>query len=165
MQHSFLTFFGLDENSIRFGIFLATFAVMGLLEWALPKRERSLPKSRRWLTNWGIVMLDGVLVRLVMPIVPIGVAVYAADQGWGLLNWLDVPGWLAFIIAFVVLDFAIWLQHLLSHIVPVLWRLHQVHHADRDFDVSTALRFPSAGNHFIAGLQIRLDHHIWLHRP
>ena len=108
---------------------------------ALPKRERVEPKGRRWLTNWGIVVLDGVIVRLLMPLLPIGLALYLNGKGWGLLNLVDLPGWFSVLIGFVVLDFAIWLQHLLSHIVPVLWRLHQVHHADRDIDVSTALRF------------------------
>lgn len=138
---SAFSLFGFDEGSLRLSIFLATFMVMALAEWALPKRKRQEPQQKRWLTNWGIVVLDGLLVRLLMPILPIGVAIYAQDQGWGLLNWLSVPYWLALIIGFVVLDFAIWLQHLLSHVVPVLWRLHQVHHADRDIDVSTALRF------------------------
>ena len=141
MQESLFSFLGLDENSLRLGIFAATFVVMAIAEWVLPKRERSLPKGRRWITNWGIVVLDTVIVRLIMPILPIGVALFATEQGWGLLNWIALPGWLSVLIAFVILDFAIWLQHLLSHIIPVFWRLHQVHHADRDIDVSTALRF------------------------
>ena len=141
MQDNLFITFGLDDNQMRIGIFLVTFVIMALTEWALPKRDRALPKGRRWLTNWGIVVLDSVIVRLVMPILPIGLALYASEQGWGLLNWLQVPGWLAILIAFVALDFAIWLQHLISHVVPIFWRLHQVHHADRDIDVSTALRF------------------------
>lgn len=141
MQDSLFSVFGLDENSLRLLVFLGTFVVMALAEWALPKRKRTLPQGRRWLTNWGIVVLDAVLVRFVMPILPIGLALYVADNGWGLLNWLAMPSWLSILIAFVLLDFAIWLQHLISHIVPIFWRLHQVHHADRDIDVSTALRF------------------------
>lgn len=140
MQDS-LTLFGLDENSLRFGAFASVFVVMALAEWMLPKKERTQPKGRRWLTNWGIIVADAVLVRLVMPILPVAVAFYAASQNWGVLNWFALPNWLAVLIGFVVLDFAIWLQHLLSHKIPLLWRLHQVHHADRDIDVSTALRF------------------------
>ncbi len=141
MQDTLFVAFGLDDNQMRLAIFLGTFCVMALLEWVLPKRDTALPKGRRWLTNWGIVVFDSVLVRLVMPILPIGVALYSSEQGWGLLNWIALPGWLSVLIAFVVLDFAIWLQHLISHVVPIFWRLHQVHHADRDIDVSTALRF------------------------
>ena len=141
MDTGFFTLFGLEENTLRLSIFLATFVIMALAEWALPKRERVQPQGRRWLTNWGIVLLDSVIVRLVMPILPIGVALYADAQGWGLLNMIALPFWLSVLLAFLVLDFAIWLQHLLFHVIPVLWRLHQVHHADRDIDVSTALRF------------------------
>ena len=141
MQDTPFPLFGLDENSLRLAFFFGTFVIMSLAEWALPKRDRSQPKGRRWLTNWGIVILDSIVVRLVMPILPIGVALWAEDQGWGLLNLIGPGGWPGMIIAFVALDFAIWLQHWLSHVVPLFWRLHQVHHADRDIDVSTALRF------------------------
>ena len=140
MQESF-SLFGLSEGSLRLAVFSGTFLVMAMAEWLLPRREKAAPTGTRWITNWSIVVLDSLIVRLVMPILPVGLAFYAADQGWGLLNWLSVPGWLAVLVAFVVLDFAIWLQHLLSHVIPVFWRLHQVHHADRDIDVSTALRF------------------------
>nr|WP_321462350.1 sterol desaturase family protein [uncultured Cohaesibacter sp.] len=142
MQDSgFFSLFGLGENSLRLGVFLGVFAIMALAEWALPKRERSMPQGRRWLTNWGIVILDSLVTRLVMPILPIGVAIHAANQGWGLLNWIALPNWLSLLIAFLILDFAIWLQHLLSHRIPIFWKLHKVHHVDRDIDVSTALRF------------------------
>lgn len=141
MDQAEFSVLGLSEGSLRLAIFASVFVVMGLTEWMLPKRERVQSQPKRWFTNWTIVVLDGLLVRLIMPILPIGLALYATEQGWGLFNLLDVPVWLAVLISFVVLDFAIWLQHLLSHIVPVLWRLHQVHHADRDIDVSTALRF------------------------
>lgn len=141
MQDTTLSLFGLDENSLRLGAFASVFVVMSLAEWMMPKKERTQPKTRRWLTNWGIIAVDALLVRLVMPILPVALAFYVTDQGWGLLNWLSVPAWLSVLIGFIVLDFAIWLQHLLSHRIPLLWRLHQVHHADRDIDVSTALRF------------------------
>ena len=133
--------FGLGESSLRLGVFLSVFVIMALAEWALPKRDRTMPQGRRWLTNWGIVILDSVVTRLVMPILPIGVAIYAANQGWGLLNWISLPVWLSVLIAFLILDFAIWLQHLLSHRISIFWKLHKVHHVDRDIDVSTALRF------------------------
>lgn len=141
MTEQVFSLFGLSESSLRLGIFLAAFAIMAGLEWMLPKRDLVQPKGRRWFTNWSIVVIDGLLVRLVMPMLPIALAFYAQARGWGLLNWLDLSGWLSVLIAFVVLDFAIWLQHLISHVVPIFWRLHQMHHADRDIDVSTALRF------------------------
>lgn len=133
--------FGLSESSLRLGVFLSVFVIMALAEWGLPKRDRTMMQGRRWVTNWGIVILDSVVTRLVMPILPIGVAIYATDQGWGLLNWLALPAWLSILLAFLILDFAIWLQHLLSHRIPLFWKLHKVHHVDRDIDVSTALRF------------------------
>jgi sterol desaturase/sphingolipid hydroxylase (fatty acid hydroxylase superfamily) len=142
MQESDLfSLFGLGEASLRLGVFLSVFVIMALAEWALPKRQRSLPQGRRWLTNWGIVVLDSVVTRLVMPILPIGMALYATGQGWGLFNLLSIPTWLSVLVSFLILDFAIWLQHLLSHRIPLFWKLHKVHHVDRDIDVSTALRF------------------------
>ncbi|MCV6546210.1 MAG: sterol desaturase family protein [Cohaesibacter sp.] len=140
MQDSLLLF-GLTENSLRLGTFASVFVIMALAEWYLPKKQRTQPLGRRWLTNWGIIIADAMIVRLIVPILPVGVAFYAASQNWGLLNWAGLPGWLSVLIGFVVLDFAIWFQHMLSHKIPILWRLHQVHHADRDIDVSTALRF------------------------
>lgn len=136
-----LMLFGLDENSLRLGAFAGVFVVMALAEWLMPKKKRTQPIARRWLTNWGIIVADAVIIRLVMPILPVAVAFYATSNNWGLLNWLALSDWLAVLVGFIILDFAIWLQHLLSHKIPILWRLHQVHHADRDIDVSTALRF------------------------
>ena len=88
-----------------------------------------------------MVVIDTLLVRLVFPIVAVGLAALAAQRGWGLLNVFDVPFWLAFVVSFFALDLAIYLQHVMFHAVPVLWRLHRMHHADLEFDVSTGLRF------------------------
>lgn len=136
----------------RLGAFLAVFAVMALLERARPKRPLVLPRLMRWRTNLAIVVIDSLAVRLMaalpailgavsVPLVAVAAAVLAGEWGWGLLNNVSWPGWVEVIIALVVLDFAIWFQHLASHKVPLLWRLHRVHHADRDIDVTTALRF------------------------
>ena len=136
----------------RLGAFLAVFAVMALLERARPKRPLVLPRLMRWGTNLAIVVIDSLAVRLMaalpailgavsVPLVAVAAAVLAGDWGWGLLNNVSWPAWLEVIVALLVLDFAIWFQHLASHKVPLLWRLHRVHHADRDIDVTTALRF------------------------
>lgn len=143
---------GVSEPVLRFGAFAGIFLVMAALEHAIPKRVLTAPKGRRWLTNLSIVGIDSLLVRamanlpLVLgtaatPIAAVAAALWAEGTGWGLLNVVGLPGWLEIVIALLVLDYAIWLQHLVSHKVPLLWRLHQVHHADRDIDVTTAIRF------------------------
>lgn len=136
---------GISEVAVRLGVFIGVFVVMALAEWMWPRRVLTAPRARRWLTNLAIVGIDSLLVRamaaLSVPLAAVAAAFYAERSGWGLLNLLALPGWLEIAVALVVLDFAIWLQHLLAHRVPVLWRLHQMHHADPDIDVSTAIRF------------------------
>ncbi|TVQ56666.1 MAG: sterol desaturase family protein [Rhodobacteraceae bacterium] len=129
------------EAFLRFGVFAGVFLAMALWERTAPKRQLLLPVSGRWTTNWAIAILDTALVRLLFPLAAVGAALDASAQGWGLFNALGAPFWLAFALSVLALDFAIWLQHLISHKVPALWRLHQVHHADRDLDVTTAIRF------------------------
>jgi sterol desaturase/sphingolipid hydroxylase (fatty acid hydroxylase superfamily) len=136
---------GIDGATLRLLAFMAIFLVLALLELAIPKRRLSMPKRRRWTTNLGIVALDGVLLRLMaslaVPLSAVAAALWAERHGLGLLNWMGWTGWLELVPAIVVLDFAIWLQHVAAHKVPMLWRLHQVHHADRDIDVTTGVRF------------------------
>ena len=142
----------ITEPVLRLLVFAAAFIAMALLELALPKRRLTLPKHRRWGTNLVIVGLDSLLVRAmemvprllggaIMPLAAVAMAMWAEAHGFGLLNWLALPQWLEILVAITILDFAIWLQHLASHKIGVLWRLHQVHHADRDIDVTTAIRF------------------------
>lgn len=135
----------LSEAALRLGVFLAVFVVMAAAEALRPKRQLTHSKGRRWLTNMSIVALDSFVVRLMgalaIPLVAVAAAIYAARQGWGLFNWLDWPVWLEWLAAILILDLAIWFQHLVSHKVPVLWRLHRMHHADVDIDVTTAIRF------------------------
>ena len=129
------------EAILRLGVFFGVFITMALWEWGLPKRALAIARVRRWSTNWAISILDAVLVKLLFGAAAVGAALDAMAGGWGLFNWLEWPGWVEFALGFLMLDFAIWLQHLLSHKIPVLWRLHRVHHADRDMDVTTAIRF------------------------
>ncbi|EMI44933.1 sterol desaturase-related protein [Rhodopirellula sp. SWK7] len=114
---------------------------MAAWEWLAPPRKLSLKRPWRWSSNIGLVVLNGLLVRLLVPMTAVGAAVYAQTQGWGLLNIVDWPMWLEVAIGILVLDLAIYGQHVLFHAVPWLWRLHMVHHADMDFDVTTGLRF------------------------
>lgn len=134
-----------SEIVLRLGVFVVVFAVMALLERTMPKRPLVAPKARRWTTNLAIVLIDSAIVRamaaLSLPLAAIAAAVHAESRGWGLLNIVSLPGWLEVLIALIALDFAIWLQHLMAHRITILWRLHRMHHADRDFDVTTAIRF------------------------
>ncbi|PPD28092.1 MAG: fatty acid hydroxylase [Hyphomicrobium sp.] len=143
MSHSDIL--GLPEPVLRFGAFAAVFVAMALIELAWPKRDLSAPKGRRWLTNLAIVGIDSLVVRLMaqltVPLVAIGAAIYAEVHGIGLFNRLAQPMWTEILIAVVILDLAIWFQHWAAHRFPVLWRLHQMHHADVDIDVTTAIRF------------------------
>lgn len=134
-----------DDAMVRLGVFAGLFVLFAALELILPRRRLIVSKGRRWFTNLGISVTSSLLLRLMaalaVPLTAIAAAVYAQYNGLGLLNVVDWPGWLKVVIALVVLDLAIWAQHLASHKIPVLWRLHQVHHADRDIDVTTAIRF------------------------
>lgn len=129
------------EPVLRLSVFVGVFAAMALWEWFNPKRHLLASKPARWTTNWAIAVIDTLVVRLLFPLAAVGAALDAQANGWGLFAWLDAPFWLAFLVTLVVFDFAIWAQHLITHKVPLLWRLHQVHHADRDIDVTTAIRF------------------------
>jgi sterol desaturase/sphingolipid hydroxylase (fatty acid hydroxylase superfamily) len=129
------------ETTIRLSCFAGVFVAMALWELAAPRRPLTVRKSLRWINNLGLVGLNVILVRLVLPLSALGTAAMGAERGWGLLNHWPAPGWVRFLIAVAALDFAIYLQHILFHAVPALWRLHMVHHADLDFDVTTGLRF------------------------
>jgi sterol desaturase/sphingolipid hydroxylase (fatty acid hydroxylase superfamily) len=137
----FENFIRANEVPIRLGFFFGIFAVMALWELAAPRRRLTQPKALRWANNIGLVFFNSFLARLVFPLAAVGMAVFAREHGWGVLNYFAVPYWLAVVAAVVVLDFFIWLQHVMVHAVPALWRLHRVHHADLDFDVTTGARF------------------------
>ncbi len=133
-----------NETLIRLAVFLGLFTVLATLETLLPRRARSQPRSARWVTNWSVTVLNALTLRLMafaLPLLAVGAALDAQAQGWGLFNAIDLPLWLEVVAVVLILDFAIWLQHLITHKVPILWRLHRVHHADVDMDVTTAIRF------------------------
>jgi len=129
------------EATLRLTIFLALFVAMAVWESRRPRLALAQPRQRRWPVNLGITILDMVLVRFTVGAAAVATAQAAAAHGWGLFHWLALPGWLAFVASWAILDFAIYLQHIMFHAVPVLWRLHMVHHADLGFDVTTGLRF------------------------
>jgi sterol desaturase/sphingolipid hydroxylase (fatty acid hydroxylase superfamily) len=129
------------EQLVRLGAFVGVLGAMAAWEWLSPRRARILPRLVRWSGNLGLVALDAVVVRLAFPVAAAGFAAIAAERGWGLLNAFEVPHWIAFGLALLALDMAIYFQHVMFHAVPVLWRLHRVHHADPDCDVTTGLRF------------------------
>jgi len=131
----------LGEAGVRIGCFAGVLLVMTIWELLAPRRALTVRKSPRWFSNLGLVAFNGVLVRLVVPLSALGTAELTRDRGWGLLNQWPVPVWVRFVVAVAALDFAIYVQHVLFHAVPMLWRLHMVHHADLDFDVTTGLRF------------------------
>ena len=129
------------EGWIRLGVFFAIFAVMALWEVFAPRRPLSQSKGKRWTANLGILLIDILVVRFTLGAAAYTMAVYAQGAGWGLLNLLNWPSWIEIAAAVVFLDFAIYLQHIVSHALPIFWRLHQVHHSDMDFDTTTGIRF------------------------
>ena len=130
-----------NEPAIRAGFFLGIFALVALWELAAPRRPLARPRWLRWYGNIGLVVLNTLAARLVFPFAPVVLAAIAADRGWGALNLVALPLWLEVVLAVLVLDLVIYLQHVMFHAVPALWRLHRVHHADLDFDVTTGSRF------------------------
>lgn len=129
------------EPTIRLAAFLGVLAVMMIWELAAPRRRRDIPRVIRWTNNLALVVVDTIILRLSFPVLAVGLAMLAEERDWGLFNVIDVPGWVAFTGSILLLDLAIYLQHVMFHAVPGLWRLHRMHHADLDFDATTGLRF------------------------
>jgi sterol desaturase/sphingolipid hydroxylase (fatty acid hydroxylase superfamily) len=130
-----------QEAMIRLGCFVAIFGLVSIVEAISPRRALSVSKARRWFANLAMQAIDAVIPRLVFPLLPMGLAIFMADRGWGLLNVFHIAPGPAMVIGVLTLDLAIYLQHVLFHLTPLLWRLHKVHHTDRDIDVTTGLRF------------------------
>lgn len=133
--------FGFDASVLSLAIIATGFLLFAGIELVLPFRMLSQPRLRRWLINLGLFALDSLALRLLLPLAMTGTAVLAEERGWGLFNSLDWPLWLEAVLAILLLDLALFLQHWATHRVPLLWRMHRVHHVDRDFDITTAARF------------------------
>ena len=132
------------ESTIRLTVFLSLFGLVGLFELWRPRRQLRASKAARWFNNLGLVVLNTLVLRALFPAAAVGIAFWAESNAFGLLNsvvFADVPSLLLIVSSVVFLDLAIWYQHYLFHKIPVLWRLHRVHHADVDFDLTTGLRF------------------------
>lgn len=130
-----------NEAFIRVGAFLSVLIIMASLELIWPRRQLLVSKAKRWLNNLGIVVLNTIIIRLLFPTAALGIALIAEDRQWGLFNVLPIPYWVSVIAAVIALDLIIYAQHVLMHKLPVLWKLHRVHHVDLDFDVTTGGRF------------------------
>ncbi len=129
------------EIAVRVGGAALVFGAMALWEWRSPRRLLTVGRRPRWPGNLGILAIDILAVRLLVPATAVGVALIAAAHGWGLANLAGLPGWAAILLGVIALDLVIYTQHYVFHHVPVLWRLHRMHHADLDIDVTTGLRF------------------------
>ena len=129
------------EIGIRLISFFAILIVMASWEILTPRRTLTVSKSIRWSNNLAIVALNTIILRLIFPAAAVGIAAFAYSQGWGILHYLQLPFWVSVLISVIFLDAVIYTQHVLVHAIPILWRLHRVHHADLDFDVTTGSRF------------------------
>ena len=129
------------EPQLRLAVFLGILVAMALWELATPRRRQEIPRVIRWTNNLGLVVIDAIVLRLSFPTLAVGLAVIAQDRGLGLFNIIKAPDWVAVLVSVIVLDLVIYLQHVMFHAVPALWRLHRMHHADLEFDVTTGLRF------------------------
>ena len=132
---------GFEENTIRLLFFLSTLLLCASLEQCFPRKARVQSRRSRWLANFSLVLINSLVLRLMGPITAISAALYAQAQGWGLLSLWQLPVVLEVFFAVIALDGSIYIQHVLSHKIPLLWRLHRVHHVDRDIDVTTGIRF------------------------
>ena len=129
------------EIFIRFGFFFGIFVFMTVWESILPRRSLTESKGTRWMNNLAVTFLNSILVRWILPVTTVGAALVSGQRGWGFFYILEMPQWLAGIIAIIVLDLTIYVQHVFFHKIPIFWRLHRMHHTDLDIDVTTGARF------------------------
>ena len=129
------------EVAIRLGFFLGIFVLVAIGELVSPRRELRTPKVGRWFANISIVVVNSAVLRVLVPSGAVGIAAWVQLRGWGFFNTIELPYWLSVALSAIVLDFVIYLQHVMFHAVPALWRLHMMHHADLDYDVTTGTRF------------------------
>lgn len=130
-----------NAGGLRIGSFLAVLTGFALLEAWRPRRVRALRRGPRWIAHAALVLLGAAGARLIVPAGAVGAALHAERSGTGLLEVAGAPEWLAWLVSLVALDLAIYAQHRAFHSVPLLWRLHALHHADRDLDASSGVRF------------------------
>ena len=131
----------MDESVARLSVFFSLLVLLGIWEVVAPRRKRTQSVLVRWANNFGLVVLNTIILRLIFPTALVGFAVYCEGVGWGMLNVLSWPLWLEILFTLVILDLAIYWQHVAFHHVPLLWRVHRMHHTDLDFDLSTGVRF------------------------
>lgn len=127
--------------ALRLSVFCSVFILVAVAELLWPRRPLSTSKKRRWFCNLSMIVIDTFAIRLLLPLMPLGMSVLATDQGWGLLNQVAWPGWFEAGIAILVLDLIIYLQHRAFHRIPFFWRFHRMHHTDLDLDVTSGHRF------------------------
>jgi len=130
-----------NEATVRLAFFLAILLLIAVFEVFAPRRPLSTSKRSRWFGNLGVVVVSAILLRIVFPVTAVQLAYRAGQDGWGIFNTMDLPYWLVLALSVVLLDFIIYLQHVMFHAVPALWRLHMMHHADLDYDLTTGIRF------------------------
>jgi sterol desaturase/sphingolipid hydroxylase (fatty acid hydroxylase superfamily) len=130
-----------NEKPIRMGFFFGVLLIMALWEITAPRRKLTASKILRWTNNLGLVFFNNYIIRFLFPAAAIGVAITAKEQGYGLFNVYEVSPYIAIVASVVIMDFVIYIQHVMVHAIPMLWRLHRVHHADPDYDVTTGARF------------------------
>jgi len=130
-----------NEAVVRLGFFFGMLIIVAISELISPRRTLTTSKPVRWLSNLGVVAVDTLAVRILFPVMAIDIAFMAQENGWGLLHYLDLPFGASIIVGVLILDMIIYLQHIMFHAVPIFWRLHMMHHADLDYDVTTGLRF------------------------
>ena len=137
----FMEFITENESFIRLSAFLGFFFLLTIIEVFSPRRDLLKLRRFRWLNNFGLVVVSSFLVRFLFPTAAIGVAIAVDANQWGMLHYFDLPQWLMIVLGFIILDFFIYTQHVMFHSLPLLWRMHRVHHSDLDCDVTTGLRF------------------------
>jgi len=129
------------EGTVRMVFFLGLLLLIAIIEILAPRRTLTTSKPRRWFGNLGIVVINAVVLRLVFPITAVQLTLWTKEKGWGLFHALDLPGWVIVMGSIIFLDFIIYLQHVMFHAIPTLWRFHMMHHADLDYDLTTGIRF------------------------
>ncbi|MDK9718310.1 MAG: sterol desaturase family protein [Trichlorobacter sp.] len=130
-----------SPDTLRLAVFIGLFVLLALAETVWPRRKLTAVKAKRWQANIGIIVVDSLVVRLLFPVVPVSLAATAQLHNWGLFNLVGIKGWPELLLGLVLLDLIIYLQHRLFHRIPLLWRLHRMHHTDLDLDVSSGTRF------------------------